>query len=172
MLGQMKIWRTVVLVAMMATMVGCGEPPVVTGPEPKPDIKENLANANRYIVESEETQINSYVERRGWKVKRLACGARVYEFEMGNGKPVEWEEDVVIGYKLESLTGNTIYEGVKDTVKVGRQKPTLGLDAALTQLKHGSKAYVIVPSNQGYGVVGDGDRVTSRMVLVYKLEIE
>lgn len=163
----------ILIVIATALFTACHhEPPLITAPEQGPNIKENLANANRYIVESEETQINAYVTRHGWETTRLQNGSRIYEYERGGGPAIEYEETIVIDYNLGTLTGSTIYTGECDTIVVGRQKPTRGLDAALMKLRHGSKAIVIVPSNEGYGVVGDGYRVTSRMVLVYDMHIK
>ena len=54
----------------------------------------------------------------------------------------------------------------------GHLQPTRGLDAALRTLAEGSKAKVILPSEQAYGIVGDGDRIRTRTVLVYIVEVK
>lgn len=167
-----KLAHTFFCVAILSFAFGCHrQPPVVNAPEEGPDITQNLANANRYIVESEETQINAYVERRQWNVRQTQTGVRISEYQVGNGKKVEWDEQVAVEYSVYDLSGAVIYAGVKDTVVVGRRKPTAGLDAALLQLHHGSKAHVIVPSNEAYGMIGDGDRITNRKVLIYELTV-
>ena len=154
-------------------LTSCREVPVVdtTAPE-EVSLKENLINANRLIAQSEEQQIDSYVARRGWQMQRLDGGARVMETTPVAGRPVEYEDTVVIRYRVESLNGTVIYDRCDDTVVVGRQRPTRGLDAALRTLHHGASARVILPSEQAYGVVGDGDRIGSRMVLVYEVKVE
>ncbi|MBQ6046495.1 MAG: FKBP-type peptidyl-prolyl cis-trans isomerase [Bacteroidales bacterium] len=160
------------LLAILTLACGCNNPPVIVVDPGKKPIDEHLTAANRIIIEAEETQIDSYVERRGWSVTTLPCRVRLWEYQPGNGKQLEWEETVAIEYSIDNLTGGNIYSEVNDTVVVGRQQPTLGLDAALLRLHHGSKAYVIVPSNEGYGVPGDGDRITSRMILVYNVTVK
>ena len=155
----------------------CRQVPVVEVDAPKGDtLKENLINANRYMAQGEEAQIDAYVERRGWQMQRLTCGARVMEISdqgsVASGQKIDYEETVVINYDVEAISGETVYSNVTDTVTVGRLKPTRGLDAALRTLHHGSQAVVILPSEQAYGVVGDGDRITTRMILVYKLKVE
>ena len=155
----------------------CRQVPVVEVEAPKGDtLKENLINANRYISQGEEAQIDAYVARRGWQMTRLTGGARVMEVENGErrteSKKIDYEETVVIEYDIEAINGETVYRGVRDTVTVGRLQPTRGLDAALRTLHHGSQAVVILPSEQAYGVVGDGDRISTRMILVYKLRVE
>lgn len=162
------------LVAVIAclTMVSCGDVPVIDVQPDKGDtLKENLINANRYIAHGEEQQIDSYAQRRGWKMERLAGGARVMETRVGKGPAVGYEDEVVIRYRMEAINGTVIYDNVTDTVVAGRMQPTRGLDAALRTLREGSKAWVILPSEQAYGVAGDGDRVKSRMILVYEVEV-
>lgn len=158
--------------AMCLTLLSCGEPPIVQQPDPQADIKENLINANKYISDSEETQIDEYVKRRGWKMQRINCGARIDEYQTTGGAALQWEEQVVVDYRLEALNGRVFYEQRTDTLTVGKQQPNIGLDASLLRLHHGSRARVIVPSNEGFGVVGDGERVKSRVVLVYDVAVK
>lgn len=153
-------------------MAACRDVPVVeTEAQQGNSLKENLINANRYIAGSEEAQIDGYVGRRGWQMQKLAAGARVMETARGTGRRVEYEDTLHISYRLEAIDGQTLYGSVDDTVVVGRLQPTRGLDAALRTLHHGSQAVVVLPSEQGYGVAGDGDRVGPRMILIYKIKI-
>ena len=172
----------------------CREVPVVEVDGRSGDtLKEHTINANRYISQGEEAQIDAYVERRGWKMERLLGGARVMKVqssessELGTlsselklphtdnselrtqNSELTYEDVAAIEYDVESIGGQTIYSGVRDTVTVGRLQPTRGLDAALRTLAPGQQAVVILPSEQAYGVVGDGDRIGSRMILVYKI---
>ena len=142
--------------------------------KPKGDtLKENMMNANRYIAHSEETQIDSYVQRRGWTMEKLSGGVRVMETERkSGGKAINYEDTVTMRYSVEAINGTPVYSDVEETIVAGRMQPNAGLDAALRTLKEGSKARVIVPSHQAYGVAGDGNRVKSRMILVYNLEVE
>ena len=167
--------RSYLLAIAIATMVfaACRQTPVVELEDARVDsLKENLINANRHIAQSEETQIDAYIGRRGWNPVRLMGGARVEETSKGTGKPIGYEDTVAISYSVEAINGALIYSETDDTVVVGRLKPTRGLDAALQTLHYGSTARVILPSEQAYGVVGDGDRIGTRMVLVYLVKVK
>ena len=138
-------------------------------------MKEKMIGANRVIAQSEEQQIDAYLTRRGWPTAKLPNGVWVAEHgENGaaHGQAIGYEDTVVIHYRVETLGGDEVYGWRADTVVCGRLKPTRGLDAALRTLHRGSSATVIVPSEQGYGLVGDGDRIRTRMVLVYEVNIE
>lgn len=150
----------------------CRDVPVVDLRPAKGDtLKESLIDANRHIARSEETQIDSYVARRGWQMQRLTSGARVMVTHAGTGAAVQYEDTVGITYSVEALNGAVVYSGVVDTVVAGRLRPTRGLDAAIRTLRRGDRAKVILPSEQAYGVLGDGHRITTRMVLVYDITI-
>lgn len=165
--------RRLALVVIGALLVcGCKDVPVVEVESQRGDtLKENMINANRYIAQGEEAQIDAYVQRRGWEMKRLTGGARVM---VTADKPAErtfdYEDVAELKYSIETIGGEMIYGDLCDTVVVGRLQPTRGVDAALRTLHTGASAIVILPSEQGYGVVGDGDRIGSRMILIYRLQ--
>lgn len=177
--GEMKNWLTQLTWAGMFLIFlfsSCRHVPVVEVEQQKGDtLKENMINANRYISQGEEAQIDAYVQRRGWEMQRLLGGARVMVIEGGNVKDesgkIDYEDVVAIRYSVEAISGEVIYSDVQDTLTVGRLQPTRGLDAALRTLSAGEQAVVILPSEQAYGVVGDGDRIASgsRMILIYKI---
>lgn len=164
--------RTMLFAAIAMLMSACHDVPVVEVSTDRPDsLSERLLNANKYIAGSEEKQIDSYISRRGWQMERLGGGARVMETVAGEGR-VEADDTVMFDYSLEAIDGQVIYRQVSDTVIAGKMQPTRGLDAALLTLGRGSRATVILPSEQGYGVMGDGDRVGHRMILIYKIEVK
>ncbi len=151
----------------------CDRTPVIdTQQQAAPSYKENIINANKVIASAEETQIDSYLSRRGWEMTRLGDGVRYMEYATGSGNRLDYEDKAVVTYRLELLNGALVYDGQRDSITLGRHEPNAGLDHALRQLRRGSKARVIVPSSMAYGVVGDGDRVPARAVLVYDLQVE
>ena len=153
--------------------VACREVPTIDVGSSKQGeaLQEQMIGANRLIAKSEEQQIDSYVGRRGWQMLRTADGVRVMETSCpASTRLVEYEDTVVVEYNVEALNGKQLYVNVTDTVTVGRRKPTRGFDSALRLLHYGSTARVIVPSEQAYGVIGDGGIIGSRVVLVYEIK--
>lgn len=160
------------LFAAMVAMVSCREVPTYDVTQPKGDtLKERMIGANRIISQSEEQQIDSYVARRGWQMQRLADGARVMVTRQGQGAVIGYEDTVDILYRVENLAGKVIYDSVQEQVVAGHLKPTRGLDAAIRTLRRGAEAKVILPSEQAYGVVGDTEKIGSRVVLIYTVEV-
>ena len=165
-----------ILPLLFLLAAACREVPSYDLAAPKGDtLKENLINANRIIAQSEEQQIDAYLERRGWPNKKLSNGVWVAEYEnseVAPGRAIGYEDTVAIRYSVSTLGGNDIYDWRTDTVIAGHLQPTRGLDAALRTLHENTTARVIVPSEQAYGIVGDGDRIRTRTVLVYIVEVK
>lgn len=164
---------TPLIIALLFSLVGCHHTPVVEVEEKSDNgLSERLITANKYIASSEQTQIDGYVSRRGWNCATLPCGARLLVQKTGMGALIKNDDHVVVRYTLSTLNDKTLYADRTDTLVVGRHNATVALDEALLRLRHGGEAQIISPSEAGYGVAGDGDRIPSRTVLVYQLKVE
>ena len=157
---------------LLLALVSChNDPPMVLpAPQKGPDLKENMIRANKTIAEAEETSINEYVARRGWQMRQTTNGARVWEYELGSGPQIAYEDSVHMVYDVEAINGTTFYKGVEETFVVGRRQEMTGLDEAMLLLHYGSRAKVILPSRMGYGIGGDGDRIPQSAILVIDLK--
>ena len=163
----------ILTIALGATILAASckdrTPVIEFTPDNSTVVKENMINANRVVIQSESTQIDAYLERRGWQMKSLPCGALYRMKSEGKGDLVQPDDTVIVTYRLEALDGTPFYTRQTDTLVVGRRQVTVALDDLLQQLRYGSQAQMIAPSNSAYGVVGDGDRVASRTVIVYDI---
>lgn len=164
---------SVILLLVSLFLFSCTNTPVVELKDKKDNkLSESLINANKYIALSEQTQIDGYVTRRNWNCDTLPCGARLYIQKNGSGSSIKNDDCVQVCYTLSTLTDKILYNEKSDTLVVGRCYATIALDEALLCLRHGSEAIIISPSEAGYGVGGDGNRIPTRTVLVYKLKVE
>ena len=163
----------ILTIALGATILAASckdrTPVIEFTPDNSTVVKENMINANRVVIQSESTQIDAYLERRGWQMKSLPCGALYRMKSEGKGDLVQPDDTVIVTYRLEALDGTPFYTRQTDTLVVGRRQVTVALDDLLQQLRYGSQAQMIAPSNSAYGVVGDVDRVASRTVIVYDI---
>jgi len=166
-----RLFHICTLFLALLLFASCGDrtPVIELEPENSELVKENMINANRVVIQSEATQIESYIQRRGWSVQQLPSGACFYQYSSGDGAAILANDKVQVTYRLEGLDGNPIYTHQVDTLVVGHHDVTVALDDLLLQLHYGSQAYLIAPSNSAYGVVGDGDRVPSRTVIIYNV---
>ena len=166
-----RVLHIACLLTFVALFAACGDNiPVIELPEDNSAaVKEHMINANRVVIRSEETQIECYLQRRNWSTTPLPCGARYMTYTPGTGAAVNPDDTVAVQYRLEALDGSAFYTDQTDTLVVGRHQVTVALDDLLQQMRYGGQAWLIAPSNSAYGVVGDGDRVPSRTVIVYNV---
>lgn len=166
--------RHIFLLLSLATLLcaGCGDNvPIIEVEEQGNSYKENMINANRVVIQSESTQIDSYLQRHQWTMQELPCGARCLITHPGSGAQVKNDDTVAVTYRLEALDETPFYTKQIDTLVVGRRQVTQALDDLLPLMRQGNTdAVLIAPSNCAYGVVGDGDRVPSRSVIIYKIK--
>ena len=163
--------RNVIYLLLLLMVTACGDrtPVIDLEADNSTRYKENMINANRVVIQSEATQIEGYLQRRGMEAKTLPCGALYHEYTHGDGSIINPDDTVVVTYRLEALDGTPFYTRQTDTLTVGRRQVTVALDDLLQQLPCGSQAWLIAPSNTAYGVAGDGDRVPSRTVIIYNV---
>ena len=167
-----KVRLILCLTTFAALLSACGDTPVIELPtDQSGKVKEHMINANRVVIQSESTQIEQYIQRRKWHTSPLPCGAQCMVYTTGQGAIINPDDTVVVQYRLESLDGSPFYTHQCDTLVVGRRHATVALDDLLQQMRYGGQAWLIAPSNSAYGVVGDGDRVPSRTVIVYNVAL-
>ena len=146
--------------------------PVIEVAEKNPTGEVDLTKTNRMLAQRENTDIENFTSRRGWKMKDIGSGIKVMVTTEGHGPVAVHNDTVAIRYTVRNIEDKVVYSNVTDTVVIGRLKPTRGIDFALRTLKEGSSATVILPSEEAYGVPGDGYRIGKRWILIYDLKVE
>lgn len=138
-------------------------------------VRESLEKANRYLVNDEEEEIDNFVRRHQLDMVETGTGLRYQIAEQGKGKPVQPGHTVTIEYVLFDLAGDVVYSSENDGLMrflVGRSEVPSGLDEAVRLLHEGDRAWVVVPSHLGYGLLGDQKSIPSRATLIYLLKIQ
>ena len=129
-------------------------------------VRESLEKANRYLINDEEEEIDNYVRRHQLDLVETGTGLRYQIVEEGKGKPVQPGQTVTLDYVLYDITGDVVYSSENDGLMrfvVGKSEVPSGLDEAVRLFHEGDRAWVIVPSHLGYGLLGDQKNVPSRM---------
>jgi FKBP-type peptidyl-prolyl cis-trans isomerase FkpA len=94
--------------------------------------------------------------------------------DSGSGNILKADDRILIEYNCGLLDGTEVYssddKGPREIV-IGRTSTEAGLDEGLRMLRGGSKAVFIIPSYLAHGLLGDGDGIPPRAVLVYSLKV-
>ena len=161
-----------ILIGLMCLTSCNNDVPVVDVKNAKPVTKEvDLTNTNRMIAQEEGITIERFATNRGWKMEDIGSGIKLMKTAEGHGETAFYDDTVSIRYTVRNIEDKVVYADVEDTVVVGRLKPCRGLDFALRHLNEGCRATVILPSEEAYGVPGDGDRIGKRWILIYDLNV-
>lgn len=176
MLGNFKILFTVLVLCMSSAFLSCDDAvdlsnkPVVD----KKFEKEQLENANKYMIAQEKEAINDFIARNGIEMVETGTGLRYRIVKQGDTIPIKTGDIVVMEYEMRFLTGEMIYSSEQNgpkVFKVGRGGVESGMEEAVLHLHRGDEAEIIIPSHLAYGLVGDGENIPPRAALLYKVKI-
>ena len=160
---------------LLVVTVACNESPKKPVEVSKQEMKQSMETANRYLLNEEQEEIESYVSRHGLEMKQTGTGLRYQVLKQGTGKQIEKGDMVSLEYQLHSLKGDLIYssenDGVK-TFKVGDGSVETGLDEAVACMHYGDAAKLIIPYHLAYGLHGDDNRIPEYATLVYTIKIK
>lgn len=135
---------------------------------------ENLKEANRLMARSEDDEIDDYIFRMGWKMTKSPTGLRYWIYKQGEGKKAEKLSIVRFNFKVELVNGFVCYDSEHDgyqEIQLGRSTAPGGLEEALSMMREGDRARLILPSHLAFGLLGDQDKIPSRAILIYDVEI-
>ncbi len=138
------------------------------------DFDENLKEANRLMARSEDDEINDYIFRMGWKMSKSPSGLRYWIYNDGNGKKPDQNSIVRFNFRVELINGYVCYDSKQDgyqEIQLGKSTAPGGLEEALSMMKEGDRARLILPSHLAFGLLGDQDKIPSRAILIYDVEI-
>lgn len=140
----------------------------------KKELNESLIEINKDLLAQESNIIDEYVKKNNLDVVKTGTGLRYQIFENGEGDYINKGDVVTLSYDIRLLNGELLYssnnEGNK-TFIVGRGGVESGLEEAVLKFKKNSSALLIIPSHLAHGLIGDGNKVPPKAVLLYKLKV-
>ncbi|MFA6950974.1 MAG: FKBP-type peptidyl-prolyl cis-trans isomerase [Lentimicrobiaceae bacterium] len=136
--------------------------------------EEPLVKANKQAVQTEDEQIESFVQRYKWDMKSTGSGLRYAIYKKGSGPKAETGKIAVLKYSVKLITGEEIYSSKTDGMKeflIGKGGVESGLEEGILLLRVGDHAKFIIPSHLGFGLLGDQNKVPPKSTLIYDLEL-
>jgi FKBP-type peptidyl-prolyl cis-trans isomerase len=146
------------------------QPIVITGDQ----MEDTLIVANKFLLEKDKEQIQSYIKRRNLNMQMTESGLWYEIYNKTNNKNVKSGDIVVYDYELSLLDGTICYNSDtsgKGKIKIGQSGKEFGLDEGLLMMKIGEKAIFIIPPYLAHGLIGDMEKIPARSTVVYDVEI-
>ncbi|HMM10892.1 MAG TPA: FKBP-type peptidyl-prolyl cis-trans isomerase [Bacteroidales bacterium] len=139
-------------------------------------LENQRAEAAAQKARKEESEkIAAYLRTNNITVAPKASGLYYIETEKGTGKQVENGKKIKVHYTLYNLSGKMI-QSSKDSGQpfeftVGQGQVIKGWDEALTYMREGGKAKLILPSDIAYGGTDRGPDIPAYSTLVFEVEV-
>ncbi|MBM3420011.1 MAG: peptidylprolyl isomerase [Bacteroidetes bacterium] len=136
--------------------------------------KAELEEVNRYLVRKDRERIENYIERKKLAMEMTRTGLWYGILDSGAGDTIKENDIVLIKSQCTLLDGTVVYTGEErgtTRIRIGRSSVESGLDEGLRMLRGGGKALFILPSYLGHGLLGDGNKIPSRAILVFEVSI-
>jgi gliding motility-associated peptidyl-prolyl isomerase len=135
--------------------------------------KEQLIEANKRAVGTEEQHIDDFLTRYKWDVKETGTGLRYMIYKSGDGRVANEGNVVILEYTVKLITGDVVYSS-RDKgpllFTVGKGEVISGLEEGILFLHVGDKAKFIIPSHLAYGLIGDQEEIHGKATLIYDVE--
>ena len=136
--------------------------------------EQALIKTNKYLVRSEEENINDFLRRYQWKMQSSGTGLR-YLIETDNtGRKAEYGDIVALEYTAKLLNGEIVKSSATHGMLkfcVGKGGVESGLEEGVKMLREGDRAKFIVPSHLAFGLLGDGKTIPPKATLVYEVKL-
>ena len=138
------------------------------------ELRLSLEEMNRKMIQYESNLINDYIEKNDLNVIMTGTGLRYQILNEGEGELIKKGDIVTLQYELGLLSGELLYSSDNDGNKVfhvSRGGVESGLEEAVLKLRKNSEAILILPSHLAHGLIGDGNRIPPKAILVYSIKV-
>jgi len=165
--------KQIVIIFLLVAFVSCRNNSEQATPNRKPGSNE-MADLNRYFVQKDKERIQNYIERKNLIMTESSTGLWYQILKEGTGNYFTDDDKVIMDYECSLLDGTNCYSsktlGLKEVI-MGRSQMEPGLNEGLRMLKPGAEATFILPPFLAFGLLGDGNKIPSRAVIVYYVNI-
>lgn len=155
-------------------MVSCGDNLPNQNKIDKKEIEESLVKVNKKLVKSENEQIEDFITRYGWEMKKTGTGLRYMIYKHGSGALATTGQVAKVNFTVSLLNGKVCYssdtEGLKE-FQIGQGGVESGLEEGILLMKTGDRAKFIITSHLAFGLLGDTDKIPAKAALVYDIEL-
>lgn len=135
---------------------------------------DDMTGLNSYLVQKDREIIGNYIERKHLGMTESPTGLWYLIINEGSGEYLKDNDRISLNYRCELIDGTLCYTsddlGPRYVI-VGKTDIEPGLNEGLRLLKPGGEALFILPPHLGHGLVGDGNKIPPRTIIVYHVTV-
>ncbi|HEY4788054.1 MAG TPA: FKBP-type peptidyl-prolyl cis-trans isomerase [Bacteroidales bacterium] len=140
----------------------------------EPNREETLLRINKYLVGKDTDIIRGYLRRRNWQMETSPTGLWYAIYQKGTGPKAITGKMATLNYKVWLLDGTLCYSSDslgQKKFRIGKGGVEKGLEEGVLMLHVGDKARFIMPPHLAEGLMGDGDKIPPRSIILYDVEL-
>jgi len=135
---------------------------------------EMMLRANQELVEGDANIIRAFAEKQNWEMTQTQSGLWYMIYSSGSGEQATTGKIATMDYTLSLLDGDLCYSSAElgqKSFRIGHGGVESGLEEGVLLLRTGDKARFIMPPHLAHGLLGDGDCIPIRSIIVYDVEL-
>lgn len=138
------------------------------------ELKAKLLKMNLDLLNNEDSLIDLYIDKKGWKMKKTGTGLRYMIVDTKYGESAQEGKKAIFTHTLTLMDGtlvSTSKESNPNSFLIGHGGVESGLEEGILFLKLGDKARFILPSHLAYGLSGNGQNIPAKSSLIYEIKL-
>lgn len=137
---------------------------------------EQSIEMSQHWSKDESYLIDQFVKRNNWPVQISGTGIRYFVYAHGDGEMAESGKVAVVNFEIRLLDADTTlcYSSnpeLPSEFLIEMDNVESGLHEAITYLKEGDKAFIILPHYLAHGLLGDMDKIPPLSPVLYDIEL-
>ena len=136
--------------------------------------KDEMVDINKYLVQKDNESIKNFIESKNLSMQQTQSGLWYSIIKEGTGDYFVDESAVTFEYISSLLDGTPCYstsESGPIECIIGKSNIESGLNEGFKLMKPGSEAMFIIPPYLAFGLLGDGNLIPSRAIIVYSVKV-
>ncbi len=117
-----------------------------------------------------DEQIQAYLKKKKIECIRSESGLYYHIYKEGEGKKIQYSDNVSFTYKGQLLNG-FLFDHQKKPISFAVKDLIQGWKEIIQKLKPGGSVFLVVPPSLGYGE-NDLDDIPPNSILVFEMEIK
>lgn len=167
------------IIVLVFFVMSCKEDrPETIVPEPEEPVftTEQSIEMSQHWSKDESYLIDQFTKRNNWPMTVSGTGVRYYIYNEGDGKMAHPGQVAVVNFEIRLLDADTTLcysSNPKEPSEflIEMDNVESGLHEAITYLKEGDKAFIILPHYLAHGLLGDMDKIPPLSPVLYDIEL-
>lgn len=163
------------LIVVVFCFSGCKDEPRKMLRKDVPEAKKTFAKINKTLIDQDRKLIEGYIKRHQLEsMKETGTGLFYLVWGESKGELIKTGNVVEYSFKVTLLDGTLCYQTDSNSPKkfsVGHGGVESGLEQAVLLMRQGQKGKFILPPHLAYGLQGDWNKIPSRSIIVYDIEM-